>query len=51
VHLVGFIIRIYHDARSPELQKHRERIAALPLHEELTRTSNKITLYAYCLIL
>jgi hypothetical protein len=24
VHLVGFIIRIYHDARSPERQKHEQ---------------------------
>jgi len=23
VHLVGFIIRIYHDARSPECQNHK----------------------------
>jgi len=35
VHTVGFIIRIYNDARSSERQKHRERTAALPLHEEL----------------
>ena len=24
MHLVGFIIRIYHDARSPERQKHEQ---------------------------
>jgi len=29
VHLVGFIIRIYHDARSPERQKRTNSIANL----------------------
>jgi hypothetical protein len=33
VHLVGFIIRIYHDARSVECQKSNTN-----LYEELTKT-------------
>jgi len=34
VHLVGFIIRIYHDARSPERQTVKKRTCALCLPEK-----------------
>jgi len=34
VHLVGFIIRIYHDARSPERQKKKLNLVAInPQHD------------------
>jgi len=32
VHLVGSIIRIYHDARSPERQKSNSSYASLDIH-------------------
>ena len=35
MHLVGFIIRIYHDARSPERQTHKRETSTAPVGHEL----------------
>ena len=44
MHLVGFIIRIYYDARSPECQIHMAVLVEKPNREELRKS---IKLYAW----